>query len=124
MARTKQFIISFFLLSILVACVVIQKAEYEFPAEMLPHVKQHYEKECEKGYILYNMNCAKCHTKKEKRKYIIPDFTPEQLKGYELRLTNKKHSEALTDSSVTEEELGQIMIFLSYKKKNATAIKR
>jgi hypothetical protein len=38
--------------------------------------------------------------------------------GYTLRVTNQKHEAALTDESVSEEELGQIMTFLTYKKKN------
>jgi hypothetical protein len=104
---------------LLLACCARQKAvKCEMPSEMLPHVKQHYTAESEKGQKLYDINCGNCHTTYAKRKKIVPDFTPDQLKGYELRLTNKKHQSVLTDSLVTEEELATIMIFLKYKVKN------
>jgi hypothetical protein len=48
----------------------------------------------------------------------VPDFSEDQLRGYELRLTNKKHQAELTDSIVSEEELGVIMTFLRYKTRN------
>ncbi len=53
-----------------------------------------------------------------KEKKVIPDFNADQLKGYELRLTNSQHEKKLTDESVTAEELGLIMTFLNYKEKN------
>jgi len=49
---------------------------------------------------------------------IVPDFKPEQLRGYELRVANKLHETNMPDSLVSEEELGIIMTFLTYKKKN------
>lgn len=101
-----------------VACVSEKKIEYNFPDQMLPFVKVEYEKQCDKGQILYRLNCAKCHTVKVKGQKVIPDFKPEQLKGYELRLTNARHEQTLTDSAVTAEELGLIMTFLNYKKKS------
>ncbi len=94
-----------------------------FPDAMLPHVKEQYKVQWEKGKILYELNCAKCHTIKEKKRVIIPDFREEQLKGYELRITNAKHEASLPDTLVTEEELGLIMTFLRYKKPNETAKK-
>ncbi|MBO9700443.1 MAG: c-type cytochrome [Sporocytophaga sp.] len=111
-------VIGIFLTVCFVRCVNQNKVTYDLPAAMLPHVKQEYLSRCEKGKILYDMNCAGCHNTKVKGKVLIPDFTPEQLKGYELRITNARHSESLTDTIVTEEELGIIMTFLSYKKKN------
>lgn len=106
------------LLFLLSECVSEKKVEYDFPQAMLPHVKTEYTKQCDKGQILYNINCAKCHTTKSHGHRIIPDFRSDQLKGYELRLTNQKHESNLTDSSVTAEELSLIMTFLNYKKRN------
>ncbi|MCR6642935.1 MAG: cytochrome c [Sporocytophaga sp.] len=101
-----------------VQCITHNNVTYNLPEAMLPHVKQEYLSRCEKGKILYNINCAGCHNTKVKGRMVIPDFTPEQLKGYELRITNAKHSETLTDTNVTEEELGVIMTFLTYKNRN------
>lgn len=64
------------------------------------------------------MNCSQCHSKKTKKGELIPDFKEDQLRGYELRIVNQSHESALPDEQVTEEELGLIMTFLRYKRKN------
>jgi hypothetical protein len=101
------------------ACATSKKAPYEFPNEMLPHVQVEYAKICDRGYALYNMTCGNCHNTGSKRKPVIPDFKPEALTGYALRISNRQHESNMPDSLVTEEELAVIMTFLSYKKKNA-----
>jgi len=95
------------------------KVLYELPDAMLADVKIEFAKQCDKGLILWTINCARCHNKKDGKKEIIPDFLPEQLIGYELRVKNATHESNLPDTDVTAEELGQIMTFLTYKKKNA-----
>ena len=110
--------------TIVLFCVALQHCKsqkqplYEFPDQMLPNVKKGYAEICDKGKILYDLNCAKCHTTKVKRKEIIPDFNEAQLTGYELRISNAKHEATLPDEQVTAEELGQITTFLKYKIKN------
>lgn len=106
---------------LLVACTAQKEIAWELPVEMLPHVKEEYTKRCEKGKILYDMNCARCHNTKVKRREVIPDFKPEQLTGYTLRVSNAQHEKNMPDTMVTEEELGIIMTFLNYKKKNPGA---
>src|SRR5215217_2440174 len=101
------------------ACAVSQaKLIYEFPTEMAEPVKSEFLKICEKGKILYDINCAQCHNIKKGKKEIIPDFSPEQLKGYELRVANAQHEENMPDEKVTAEELGMISTFLMYKRKS------
>lgn len=102
-----------------VACASQKKAvvTYTFPDQMLAHVKTEYTKMCEKGQILYELNCAKCHNVVVKRKEIIPDFDPDRLIGYEIRVTNETHESELPDEQVTPEELEYIMTFLNYKTK-------
>jgi mono/diheme cytochrome c family protein len=102
----------------MIHCASPQKVMYELPAEMSEAIRSDYVKQCEKGQILYNINCAGCHTTKVKGKEIIPDFTSAQLVGYGLRVTNARHETNITEESVSTEELGLIMTFLSYKKKN------
>lgn len=102
----------------LIGCQSQKEIAYELPDEMLPHVKEEYKKRCDKGKILYDLNCAGCHNTRIKRREIIPDFKPEQLIGYSLRVSNAQHEKNMPDTLVTEEELGIIMTFLNYKKKN------
>ncbi len=82
------------------ACVSQAKLDYQFPEAMSEEVKSEFLKVCEKGKILYDINCAGCHTSKKGR---IPDFTPEQLKGYEIRVSNAEHEENMPDEKVTAE---------------------
>lgn len=103
------------------ACASRKPVQYELPEAMLPHVKTEYAKRCEQGQALYAMNCAKCHNTIVKGKEVIPDFSPEQLTGYTLRVSNARHESSMPDSLVSEEELIIIMTFLNYKKKNIPA---
>ena len=82
-------------------------------------VRADYISQWEKGKILYDINCAKCHNTKVRGRRMVPDFSKEQLVGYGIRMTNQRHESSLTDETVNTEELGLIMTFLSYKKKNA-----
>jgi hypothetical protein len=113
-------IIVFFLTGVfcLPACSSQTKVTYDFPAAMAEQVRTAFTKVCDKGKILYDINCAGCHNIKKRGKQIIPDFTPEQLKGYELRVSNAQHEESMPDEKVTAEELSLISTFLLYKKKS------
>jgi hypothetical protein len=101
----------------LYACTA-SRASYVFPDEMLPHVQEEYKSRCEKGKILYQINCARCHNTVKGRKEIIPEFDPVKLQGYAIRISNAKHEESMPDSLVTEEELAVISDFLKYRKKD------
>lgn len=99
----------------------MRKVPSDFPKEMLAEVKADYQKVYDKGQILFSINCAKCHNTVEKKRDILPEFSPDQLKGYELRESNPRHVEGIPETQVSPEELGQIMTFLLYKKKNTPA---
>lgn len=107
-----------------IACKTQQKALYDFPPAMSVAIRTEFTKICDKGALLYNKNCARCHNSKVKGKIIIPDFTEEKLVGYTIRIANKKHEENMPDSIVSAEELGLISTFLMYKtKNNSSALK-
>ena len=105
----------FFVLS----CGVQKNAvSYEFPTEMTESVRTQFKADCDKGKILYEINCAQCHNLSIKGKSVVPDFNPEQLKGYEIRVANARHEESMPDERVTAEELVYISTYLTYKKKS------
>lgn len=103
---------------LLMACVSSKKAPLEFPEAMRLEVQADYRKTCERGYELYKLSCAKCHTSKKWGREIIPDFSDAQLQGYALRMANKQHENNLPDSLISEVDFGDIMLFLKYKKKS------
>lgn len=110
-------------ISILVfACMTPKKITYVFPTEMSPVVQQSYTEICDKGKILYDQNCAKCHTSKKRGKELIPDFTPEQLESYQIRVANQIHEPLMNDEQLPAEELGHIMTFLTYKSKSGITV--
>ncbi|HRG37271.1 MAG TPA: hypothetical protein PK289_01955 [Bacteroidia bacterium] len=117
---------NFFVIPLLFSVVLItqcaspKELSYELPEAMIPTAKVGFAAQCDKGKILYDMTCAKCHNIKTKRKEIIPDFSEEQLVGYELRITNAEHESGISEELLSTEELGYIMTFLSYKKKSGT----
>ena len=114
----KQTIFLIALSGICVSALAQKHMKYEFPENMPEHIKSDYLEQCKKGKILYEINCAKCHTSSVGRKKIIPDFTSAQLINYELRIQNPKHTNNITESTVNTEELAMIITFLTYKKKN------
>lgn len=99
-------------------CKIKQDIPYEFPDAMIASAKIEFAKQCDKGKILYDINCAKCHNTVQRRKELIPDFTIEQLTSYEIRVSTPEHESNIPEMMLTAEELGYIMTFLSYKKKS------
>ncbi len=106
-------------LPLLAAAQKTKKVGYDFPKEMRPDIKEQYLKLAEKGQILYGIHCARCHNMKDsKGKWVIPDFTADQINGYEIRLGNRAHEGALTDEAMTTEELSLITTFFQFKKRS------
>lgn len=103
----------------------IIKATYihNFPPGMTDEVQKAYVGLFEKGRILYDINCAKCHNSIVKGIEVMPDFTKEHLAQYELRVQNPRHEEELSEMRINAEELQQVMIFLTYYKKSGENIK-
>ncbi len=101
----------------LVACVTQPKLQfYDFPEDITEEAKTSNLKTIERGRILYELNCAKCHNKKEKGKILLPDFTNDQLDMYKIRIKNEQHVNALPEDRITIDELESIQFFFAYKK--------
>ncbi|ABG60357.1 c-type cytochrome [Cytophaga hutchinsonii] len=100
------------------SCKTQKKVVYEFPEAMSKPIQEQYAVMCEKGRVLYDLNCAGCHNKKVKGKTIIPDFTEEELGAYSIRMANAVHEENVSEARVSAEELNLITYFLTYKPRN------
>lgn len=100
------------------ACHTQKKISYDFPPAMSDNIRAGYTELCDKGKVLYERTCARCHTILVKGRRVIPDFSPEQLTGYTIRVSNKRHETSMPDSLVSVEDLSLITTFLTYKQKN------
>lgn len=99
------------------------KVQYTFPPTMSEAIRTEYEKMCEKGRVLYELSCGKCHNVKVKGKYVVPDFTQEQINGYEIRVGNARHEQSLTDEAITPEELSLVTTYLMFKQRTGVEVK-
>lgn len=106
------------LLLLLAGCAVQKETggQYDFPAAMTEAVRASYTEQCEKGRVLYEANCARCHNKVVKGRQVVPYFPMDKLIGYALRESNERHTSNLPEEKVTTEDLGLIMTFLTYNK--------
>jgi cytochrome c5 len=95
-----------------------KKETYEFPNAMAQPVRVEYAKLCEKGKILFEISCGKCHSKIVKGKLVIPNFTTEQLGAYSIRVANAQHEDNVSESTVSAEDLTLITTYLTYRKKD------
>jgi mono/diheme cytochrome c family protein len=118
----KKFIYLLIFCSALIVACSTTKQTYLFPKEMTPTVQASYTEICDKGKVLYDINCAGCHTTKKWGKEFIPDFTPEQLESYQIRVANAIHEPIMNDEQIPAEELGMIMTFLTYKPKSGITV--
>ena len=97
---------------------------YDMPADIAAEAKTANLTTIEKGRILYNINCAKCHNTKDKGKIFLPDFTNEQLESYTIRIKNEVHVNSLPENKVTAEELEAIQFFFAYKKPSKPVLEK
>lgn len=125
MSKITSTLIFFIFLVSFIACVTQPKIQYyNFPDDIAEEAKIANLKMLEKGRVLYNINCAKCHTKKVNRRLIIPDFTTDQLDSYIIRIKNEVHVSTLTENKVTSQEMEAIQFFFTYKKPGQPVIQQ
>ena len=109
-------------LSIMLSCVLLcnckaeQKVTYEFPADYPEEVQKEAAELFNKGQVLYKANCAPCHGIFTKGKKDVPNFTKVQLDNYTSRFLKGDPKNHAVARKMSEEQLNQVVVFLSYKK--------
>lgn len=107
-----------FCVLILLSCLGKKSAQYTLPQGLTEQEKKAFELRFKKGEELYKTNCAKCHNYNEgRKKNMIPDFNPLQLKNYTIRVQNKDHNRSLSEQQISEQDLAAVVHFLMYRKK-------
>ncbi|MES2656584.1 MAG: hypothetical protein V4620_13400 [Bacteroidota bacterium] len=96
-------------------------APYDLPydsATMTEAQKAEFISFYEKGIIVYNTICAKCHNKIVNGEAVVPDFSLPQLMDYEVRIQYPSHGDHLKESNLSALELDYVVHYLRYKKKS------
>lgn len=75
------------------------------------------------GQQLFKQYCAECHTIRQGRKKIVPDFNEKQLSSYTLQTSNARHKRRLKDAPLTKDVLGRIVYYLSNKERSGVEFK-
>ena len=96
------------------------KVAFDFPDNMTltDAEKIEFAKKIEKGKVLYELTCAKCHNTIVNGVSTIPDFSLPQLMDYEMRIQYPSHQDRLSEANVSVDELDMIVLFLRYRKKS------
>jgi hypothetical protein len=104
-------------------CLAQKKIEFDYPGEATSDTaRKNFVKEFNKGHVLYKISCARCHTIKDNKLEIIPDFSLPQLMDYEMRLY-PEHEGQMDDTRVADTEMNKIILFLRYKKKSGRTVR-
>lgn len=112
----KYIFTAFITSAVLWGCSGPKEILYNYPPYLKENQREEFVRTFEKGYVLYEVHCAKCHSKFEGKYELIPDFTQQQLDVYNVRTGLAKHEETLSSRNIPEEELELVMTFLEIKK--------
>lgn len=104
------------ILALLQCCGSQRELAFDYPPNLAPDSQLVFVDHFKQGHILYDENCARCHTKVVNGERVIPDFTIPQLLDYEMRFTYPAHEEPLREVNVSAKELDDIQLFLQYKR--------
>jgi uncharacterized protein YicC (UPF0701 family) len=99
----------------------LKSINYNLPDDSLSmndSAKKEFVKSFDKGQIVYNLICAKCHNKIVNGLEVVPDFSLPQLMDYEIRIQYPIHQERLSPENLSATELDDVVNYLRYKKKS------
>jgi mono/diheme cytochrome c family protein len=102
---------------LLTQCKTRQKIEYNIPKEIPEATRVIFLERCEKGKILFKINCSGCHGIFTKGKDGITNFTKDQIDSYRAvaQIGNDKKNHAVA-AKMSAQQLDYILTFLSLRK--------
>lgn len=101
---------------LLMQCKTQQKIEYNLPEHITGNTRAIFLERCEKGKILFKMNCSGCHGIFTKGKDGVPNFTKDQIDSYKAVVTigRDKRNHAVA-AKMSPEQLDYILTFLTLR---------
>jgi mono/diheme cytochrome c family protein len=106
-----------FCAALLTHCKTRQKIEYNIPKEIPEATRAIFLERCEKGKILFKINCSGCHGIFTKGKDGVTNFTKDQIDSYRAvaQIGNDKKNHAVA-AKMSAQQLDYILTFLSLRK--------
>ena len=109
----KNIMIGFFIIGCIVACSTQQKVVMQDQPEGLTDAQKKIVLDNrELGIKMYKQNCAKCHGIFGKGKDSIPNFSKEQMDGYQKDFMLGDPKNHAVAAKLTEVELDAILSFI------------
>jgi len=109
----KKIMICFFIIGCIVACSTQQKVVMQdLPEGLTDAQKKIVLDNRELGIKMYKQNCAKCHGIFGKGKDSIPNFSKEQMDGYQKDFMLGDPKNHAVAAKLTEVELDAILRFI------------
>jgi len=109
----KKIMIGFFIIGCIVACSTQQKVVMQdLPEGLTDAQKKIVLDNRELGIKMYKQNCAKCHGIFGKGKDSIPNFSKEQMDGYQKDFMLGDPKNHAVAAKLTEVELDAILRFI------------
>lgn len=118
MRKIYLILISLFLASTFYQCSPGKNIEYNIYEGLQPEDKAFILSTVESGKGLYKEYCSNCHGIFTKGKEEIPNFSKEAMDDYKNSFVLKDKKNHSVASDLTSEELDQILIFLTFYKRD------
>ena len=101
----------------LIECTAHKKIEYNVPKSLPPEIRAIFLERCEKGRILFKLNCSGCHGIFTRGRDGVPNFTKDQIKSYSaVALIGRDSTNHAVAKKMSPQQIDYIVQFLSLRK--------
>ena len=114
-----KYITTIIIYLLIVECTTQKKAEYNISPDVGEPNRSLLIERCEKGKILYKINCSECHGIYTKGKDSIPNFTDQQIDNYTALALADPENHAVM-KKISSQQLDYILTFLRLRKKESS----
>lgn len=118
MRKINSIVSLLFLAVVLYQCSPGKNIEYNIYEGLQPEDKAYILTMVESGQGLYKEYCSQCHGIFSKGKDHIPNFSKEAMDDYKTSFVMKDEKNHSVATNITSEELDQILMFLTFYKRD------
>ena len=102
---------------LLTDCAVHRKSVYVYPEGTSKTNENQIFEVCEKGRILYELHCSKCHGMFTRKKDGFPNFDARQINSYIAKALTRDPKNHAAAANMDQDQLNEIFMFLHFRKR-------